>query len=254
MNILIPFRAELLKSKRTSLWYLLLTLSLFIPFLGYVDYFHMANNSTPQGNPWGPYLAERFQLLNIVILPLFTILVCTLLAQIEYRNNTWKQVLASPQKKYAIFFSKYAMVILMIILFLVLHNSLLFAVTALVDSRAANVWFKPHSPDWQMLFKYNLRTFICIQGISALQFWLGIRSRNFIPPIVIGFCLWLFAATLMLELRVVRADLHPYTYPMYAIFQEFEWKIPMLFAGSTVYAATFLALGFLDFSRRSHKN
>lgn len=253
MNMVLSFRAELLKSKRTSLWYLLLLLSLFIPFLGYVDYFHTANNSTPQGNPWGPYLAERFQLLNIVILPLFTILVCTLLAQIEYRNNTWKQVLASPQKKSAIYFSKYAMVMLMLILFLVLHNILLFAVTALVDSRAVNVWFKPHSPDWHMLLDYNLRTFICIQGISALQFWLGIRFRNFIPPIAIGFGLWLLAATLVLELRLPRADLHPYTYPIYAIFPDFESKLPGLFTGSALYATMFLLFGFFDFSSRSIK-
>ena len=253
MNILLSFRSELLKSKGTSLWYLLILLSLFIPFLGYVDYFHEANNAKPQGNPWGPYLAERFQLLNIVILPLFTILICTLFGQIEFRNNTWKQVLASPQKKYAIFFSKYAMVLLMIFLFVILHNIWLFVVTTLVDSRAANVWFKPHSPDWHTLMHYNLRTLVCVQGISALQFWLGIRFRNFVTPIGIGFGLWLVAAALTLELRLPRADLHPYTYPIYAFFREYEWRLPVFFAEALMFAALFLFLGFREFDRRSLK-
>jgi len=41
--------------------------------------------------------------LGSALLPLYVILICTLLLQIEYRDKTWKQVLSSPQKMIDIF-------------------------------------------------------------------------------------------------------------------------------------------------------
>jgi hypothetical protein len=53
-----------------------------------------------------------------MILPLFVILVSTLLPQTEYRSNTWKQLLASPQPLAQLYVSKFLLVQMLVILFL----------------------------------------------------------------------------------------------------------------------------------------
>lgn len=55
---------------------------------------------------------------GLVFLPLFVILLCTLLPQIEYRNNTWKQVFDSSQTKEAVFLARFLNINRLILLFL----------------------------------------------------------------------------------------------------------------------------------------
>lgn len=242
-------QSELLKTRRTSGWYLVVALSAFTAVLMAADFYATPANEVGQfiQDPWTSYLSQGFRLTNAVILPLLIILVCTLLPQLEYRNNAWKQVLASPQPKLMVFLAKYAVVLLFLLMILASLNFFVIALTPLIDYLRDDNLFQQHPIPVQLLISLNGRTFVCALGISALQFWAGLRFRSFITPIAIGLGLWFIGVALAFELKVIYADLHPYLYPIFVVFERFRdvWSLVMWRSiGCTVVV---LGLAYLDF-------
>jgi len=249
-------QSELLKTRRTAAWYLVVALSLFTAVLMAADFCTTPANEVGQSSddPWTIYLSQGFRLTNALILPLLIILICTLLPQLEYRNNAWKQVLASPQPKLMVFLAKYAVVLLFLLLILGSLNFFVIALTPLIDYFRGDDLFRQHPIPVQLLISLNLRTFVCALGISALQFWAGLRFRSFITPIAIGLGLWFIGVALAFELKVVHADLHPYLYPIFVVFDRFRdvWSVVMW--RSIGFMVVVLGLAYLDFQtpQRGH--
>src|SRR5690349_1843955 len=65
--------------------------------------------------PWEQHFGMGWNSLNSFLLPMYIILICAMIPQIEYKNNAWKQVFSSPQSTANIFFSKFLTVHLMIL-------------------------------------------------------------------------------------------------------------------------------------------
>ncbi|MFN2439690.1 MAG: hypothetical protein ABR503_10865, partial [Chitinophagaceae bacterium] len=97
----------------------------------------------------------------------------------------------------------------------------------------------------------NVNAYVSILAISAIQFWLGLRFKNFIIPIAIGFAMWLTGIMMLVAFKVPNADLFPYTYPAFSVFSEHKLMLNTIQLYSAGYAALFLILGFIHFK---HKN
>jgi hypothetical protein len=192
-----------------------------------------------------------FEMLTLAILPIFVVALCTLLPQIEFRNNTWKQLHASPQTKANVFIAKYLQVHMLILLLMVSFN--VFMAVAIVVahfiSPALNLLNKPFNTSAWVAF--NVNAYVAILAISAIQFWLGLRSKNFIIPIAIGFAMWLTDTMMLIAFQVSNADLFPYTYPAFSEISEHKLKLNTIHLYSAGFAALFLILGFMHFK---HKN
>src|SRR5215203_7500463 len=117
MNLLISLRSEILKTKRTAAFYFTLVGAAVIPFTFLLNLL-MDGIEDTRKDPLNSILKLHSEMNGLVIFPMFVILVCTLLPQIEYRNNTWKQLLSSPQTKWNIFLAKFINVQFFIFLFL----------------------------------------------------------------------------------------------------------------------------------------
>src|SRR5688500_8116733 len=105
MSLIISLRSEVLKTKRTAAFYFTLIGAAGIPL---ILLFMIASNGMPNDersakDPINFLFALSSEVSSICIFPLFVVLVCTLLPQIEYKNSTWKQVLTSPQTKGNVF-------------------------------------------------------------------------------------------------------------------------------------------------------
>ena len=87
-------------------------------YLGMLDLFFDGVQPDKRGIIFNEMFTTRFGMTGALSFPLFIILVCTLLPQIEYKNNTWKQVLTSPQTKWNIFLAKFINLQLFILLFI----------------------------------------------------------------------------------------------------------------------------------------
>ncbi len=124
MSFIISTKAELIKIKRSSSFWLSLIGSGVIPLIFFLTYVLMPekNYLRMQAHPWEMHLLQGWQAFAAFLLPMFVILICSQVPQIEYKNNTWKQVFASPQSIGNIFFSKNAAILLMILFLFLMFN------------------------------------------------------------------------------------------------------------------------------------
>lgn len=250
MNLLTSFRAELLKTKRTSSWYLAIAIPAIMPLLSIVGYDQANADDKIRSNPWRTYFTDGFQMTNFIILPMFVILICTLLPQIECRNNTWKQVLASPQRRRDIYAARYLHVVLMIGVFLVSYTVFALLAVAAIEFISPAYTFHAYPLELSMLLEFNLKTFACVLGMSALQFWMGLHFKSFVAPIAIGFGLWFVAGMMVFEWKLPYAYIHPFAYPIYSVLEKPEAQQHTYILGSMGYCLLFLIAGFLDFRGR----
>ncbi|MDB5196728.1 MAG: hypothetical protein JWP88_1099 [Flaviaesturariibacter sp.] len=251
MSLAISFRSELVKSKRTSVWYLCLVAAVLAPAFSYLDSTSSYRIADLRNDPWNIHLIGMGgRIFNMMILPFFLMLVCTLLAQLEYRNNTWKQLYLSPQTLLNVFISKYLIVQLSLLFVFVLTLFLMIASLFAVDLFKTDLNLRDHQFNWKRFVVFYGRMYITVLAISAFQFWLGLRFKSFIIPIVIGIALFLAATMMMEDHPWVHDDKFPYLYPLRNCFPKNLSESTTVLWGSLAYTAIFLVLGYLDFNRR----
>lgn len=257
MSFMISTQAELLKTKRTASSWLIVIASAFIPGV-YLLLFLLNPVETIKdmgSQPWSVYLSRSWQIFCDFILPIFIILLSTLVTQIEFRNNTWKQVFASPQSFGNIFFSKFLTIHLMIFAFLLLFNILVFMVGFIANLVNPGFAFLEHNVDWEMLFKLNFKTYISVLGISAIQYWLSLRFKNFVISTGIGLALWI-GGVIAWALQWEHIYKYPYAFTILSFGATQQPGRPFLEnheLNSIGYFVVFILIGFLDMKMRKEK-
>src|SRR3954470_19559272 len=127
MSFTTSVRAESIKVKRSAAFWLSLLGAGFIPFVFLLMYYFKPEVFIKKlsGAPWQNHFLQGWQGLSIFLLPMFVILTCSLITQIEFKNGTWKQVYASPQSIGNIFFSKMVIIHCMILFCFLLFSMFL---------------------------------------------------------------------------------------------------------------------------------
>lgn len=249
MNLIISTRSELLKTRRTASVYFLILGAAFIPLTLLLELCEGQDAAALAGDPWNRYFQEGFQGFCFALLPLFVVLAGTLLSQVEYRNHTWKQVLA-PQPLAALFFSKFLTLHLLIGLFFLVYNVLMAATVMVIGFTHPSLDLWTHSFDWGRWLRANGTAYGSMMALSAIQFWLGLRFKNFVTSIAIGLGLWLAGGMMVFELHWPHADLFPYAYSTMSMLPRYQARLPFILECSGVYTALFLLLAIADFNRR----
>src|SRR5258708_2689498 len=98
-TFLISTTTEFLKVRRTSVIWLTLLAAAFMPVINFFICIERPDVMVAKfmPDPWAVFLRFSWKNTVTIILPMFVILVNSMVLQIEYRNNTWKQVYASPR-------------------------------------------------------------------------------------------------------------------------------------------------------------
>lgn len=249
MNFVIATQAELLKTKRTaSTWLTLIGAAIAPGVLFLIITFNPADGALKElsRSPWKTAIDLSFLFVLAFTLPAYIILVATLLPQLEFRNNTWKQVYASPQPIGHIFFSKFAALQLMILSYFLLFNTLLLGAGVVLGIAHPGIPFLKDHLDIGSLLRYNGKAYIALLPISALQYGMALRFRGFVAPVGIG--LLLLAGTIVVLTFIPDyASQFPHAYPILSaelmtkdgrpLIENHEWN-------ALGYTAFFLLLGF----------
>ncbi|WP_315817523.1 ABC transporter permease [Paraflavitalea speifideaquila] len=137
-SFIINTKAEILKCRKTAAYWLTLLASVFVPLLSWLMLVAKPEHFVKKLKPdaWHIFMNMCWEPAAAFFLPMYVILVTSLIVQIEYRNNSWKQVYASPRSYADIFFSKFLVIHLMIIASLVLFN--VFMVISALTANALN--------------------------------------------------------------------------------------------------------------------
>lgn len=259
MNIIISTQTELLKTKRSAAFWLSIIAALFLPTLFSIGYSAESESIIRQiskkGNAWNFHLENAWQVANAFLFPMFIILICSLIPQIEYKNNTWKQVYASPQPLANVFFSKFISIHMMIFFFLVLFNLFLISFAIIINLFNSKFQFLDHNIDWLMLGRFCFKTYVAILGISAIQYWLSFRIKNFIAPVGIGLAL-IITSIILSEFGWKHIYKFPFAHPFLTLRYLDEPNRPLLEnheLNSIGYCVFFLVVGFLDLKFRKER-
>jgi lantibiotic transport system permease protein len=251
MTVFTILRSEILKSKRTAAFYLTLAGAVPIPAIFLLNVLTGGGDlKAISKDPINAIFEMGAERNGVLFFPMFVILICTMLPQIEYRNHTWKQVLAAPVTKANLFLAKLLNMNLLVLLFLV--ASIFFMLVAIVITHIAhpslNVLSQPFDP--ASLFLRTANTYATMVAVCSIQFWLGLRFRNFIAPVGIGIALWFTGMMMMFEFKSPMVEFFPYAFYLFPYMQENQSKMPQVALISAGYAVVFLLLAFLDFRKR----
>jgi len=255
MSFAISLRSEIVKTRRSAAFWLSVIGASFIPFLFFLMYSFKPEVFTVQlkTKPWELHFQHGWEALSIFLLPMFVILTCSLIPQIEFKNNTWKQVFASPQSLGNIFFSKYLTIHLMILLCFLLFNIFMILGAVSVNLINAKYTFFSNPVDWPALLRLSFKTYVSMLGISAIQYWISLRIKNFIAPIGIGLALLI---TSIIIIRWEHIAKMPYAHPALTFF-DIHKKSKHLLANhewnSIGYFFVFTALAFFDMKFRKER-
>jgi hypothetical protein len=257
MSLLLSVESELLKTKRTASFWLSIIAAAFIPALFFAAYTLKPEGAYKQleAQPWGTHFMYGWQSLSNFLFPMYVILICALITHIEFKNNAWKQVYAAPQSVAHIYFSKFITIHLVIFFFFVLFNLFMIISGVLVDVIHPKFTFLEKSIPFERLLKLSLKTYVSILGITAIQYWLSLRLKNFVAPVGIGLGL-LIAAIIASAFNWEHIFKIPFAHPALTLKYMMMPNRPYIEnheINSIIYFVLFMTLGYLDMNFKKEK-
>ena len=209
------FQSEWLKTKRSLTFWMVVIGGFFTPSIIIIARL-VRSSKVPElyasENFWDLLWKNSWESMAIFFLPLGAILSTSLIAQIEYKNNTWKQLHTLPLSYTTIFFTKLAVIVVLMLQFFVLFNIGIY-LSAVVPYLGISGTPYPSQPlPYDHFLRENLLYFIDTLPIVALQYLIALRFKNFLVPVGLGFVFWVGA---LASLSWSFGYLIPYAYPMY---------------------------------------
>ena len=193
MNFINSFQSEWLKKKRSLASWLVIVGAFFTPTIILLvrlkNYQALPKIYTTE-DFWTKLWFTTWESMMILLLPMGIILAAALIAQIEYKNNAWKQLHTTPQAYGTIFFAKLSVILVMMAELFVLFNLGMY-LSAIIPSLIFGSVPFPTAPFPIKEFLFgNINFFIECLPILALQYLISLQFKNFLVPIGAGFVIW----------------------------------------------------------------
>jgi len=246
------YASEWIKKKRSAADFLVIAGGFFIPVIVLFGRFNdfkdlPAANASPQ--LWNMLFMRCWQAMSLFFLPMGVILAASLVTQLEYKNNTWKQLHTTPQPLTNIYFTKLAVILTMMLQFLVLFNIGIYLV-GIIPALFKDVPY----PVQPFPFKYMLVTsgqyFTCCLPVIALQYLLSLQCKNFLVPIGVGLALYVAA---MFGLSWRYSYTMPYSYPALNFFAGKNHQPTTAVWWATAYFIVFMVAGYILYITKKEK-
>jgi hypothetical protein len=212
MEFINSLQSERLKIKHTPAKWICLLGSLFIPILYLAGFFKDKNSINSYGGPvnsWTTLFFNAWRFMAIAILPMSVILISSLVTQLEFKNNTWKQLHTTPQHFATIFFAKLSAIIILIFDLFLYFNAALILV-AIIPSLAFDHRLPDHHFPFAFYLQANAKIFLNCLPVIAIQYLLALQFKNFLVPVGVGF-LGMVASFIMVK-TTGYAYLSPYSH------------------------------------------
>lgn len=200
MTFIDSFQSEWLKKKRSLAAWLVVGGAFFTPLIITVARFknrHALPQAYAAEDFWQHAWNQAWESMAVFLLPVGIILATGLIVQIEYKNNAWKQLHATPQRLTTVFFAKLLVILIMLVQVFALFN-LGFYLSVMIPALVFSDVSFPAAPlPWRDFWAANVNFFVCCLPIVALQYLIGLQFRNFLVPIGVGFAVWFLGIGLL---------------------------------------------------------
>jgi len=251
-SFIINTKAEFLKSRRTLAYRAAFIAGSVLPLLYALAYiiYPKAFMAELGSMPWESHAKGSWQ-MGAAFFPMYVTVITSLVVQTEYKNNAWKLVYTQPRSYADIFFSKFVVIQLLIMGSLLLFNISIITSGYIADIFRPQYGFFETPPPIAAFARLTARIYIASLCITAIQYWLSLRFKNYITSLGIGIGLTIMAIAILQWDKVVY---FPYAFPILTYFKAMnvkglashEWY-------SLMYTAIALVLGFWNMVRRKER-
>ena len=142
---------------------------------------------------WNALWKSSWESMAVFFLPLGAILSTSLITQIEFKNNTWKQLHTLPLSYTTIFFSKLAVILVLMFLFFFLFNIGIYLAAVIPYLLVSGTPYPRQPLPFALFARENALYFLDCLPIVALQYLISLRFKNFLVPVGLGFAFWVGA-------------------------------------------------------------
>ncbi len=262
MNTLSYFtksiKNETLKLKSTFALWLAIISALFIPVIYFFYYLSKYESLVlPNGvNPWEKFMLEQINGTATLLIPMFIVLITSLIIQVEHKSSAIKYLFSLPVPKWSIYFGKLTVSIGLILFTYLLFFLAMLAAGTIVGLIHDELNFLDYFPNYQKPVKLLFRSFIAVLGMVGIQFWMSFRIKNFIIPLGIGIVL---VITGLIIYKAEESLYFPYAYSMTSLFPlsieetSITLWFPKVAILSLIYFLVFSTLGFFSIKRMNIK-
>ena len=248
MNFIYSVQSEWIKTKRSSASWLCIIGGFFIPLIYLLKFIYDGNSiNSYKVEIWKLLFNQMWQNMATFLLPMGVILASSLIAQLEFKNNTWKQVHASPQSFTRIFFAKFTVIALMTLKFFVFFN-----IGILVAGIVPSLLFDHKLPIQGIPITYFLRAnfnyFVTCLPILAIQYLISLKFNNFLVAVGIGL-LGLIGSLIGISWKHIY--LSPYSYSAMTVFpakKDFQ-----IYSYAFVYFLIIMAISYVIYISKKEK-
>lgn len=196
MTFIHAFHSEWLKRKRSFASTMVVAGSVFTPAIVLVVrliHYRGLPALYAAGGFWPAMWRSCWESMAIFFLPLGAIMATSLVTQLEFKSNGWKQLHALPLSAAVIFLSKLAVIVVMLVQFLALFNLGIY-VSAMLPALIVPGVPRPAGSFLALpLARENAMYFTGTLPIIAAQYLVSLRAHNALIPIGAGFLAWVGA-------------------------------------------------------------
>ncbi|WP_422106821.1 ABC transporter permease [Winogradskyella sp.] len=254
---IINIKNEVLKLKNTFAIWLCLLGGAFIPAIYFIYYTYKYETLIPVGNqnPWDKFLTDQIMSSASLLIPLYIVLITSLIIQIEHKSGAIKFLFTQPVPKWSIYFGKLTIVVVTVVATYVIFVLLMIVSGYLVGIIHKELMFLEYRPNLEFPIKLLFRSFIACLGIIGIQFWISFRFKNFIIPLGAGMIL---VITGLIIFQAEEALYFPYAYnrlSLFALSQEsgvYYW-FPHFSLYSFMYFILFSVYGYFNINKMDIK-
>ncbi|GAB3233694.1 hypothetical protein GCM10027346_21950 [Hymenobacter seoulensis] len=204
--------ADTLKLRRTAALRLALLSGAFPVLITFLIFFFKGHVILKAGgDPWPQFISMAWQTAGTLLLPLFVVLLTSLVVNIETKATAWKHLYAQPVGRGAVFGSKLLLILALNAVSLVLFVALLFGAGGLLILLRPKLGFQSYSLPMEAVSWMLVRTFVATLGLLAVQYIVSLYWRSFVVPVGVG--MGAVVATIAL-LSWEHVDKIPYSSPL----------------------------------------
>lgn len=185
--------SEWLKRKRTAAAWLVIIGGFFIPLLILIARLYESDGlAVASQNPkfWEIMYTRCWEFMGFFLLPLGVIMATSLITQLEFRNNSWKQLVTTPQSLTTIFLAKLSVILIMLLQFFLLFNIGIYLAGVVPCLFFPGVHYPAEAFPFTKFLTGSGQFFLDALPILALQYLVSLRFRNFLVPLGVGLGLY----------------------------------------------------------------
>ncbi|HEX8327167.1 MAG TPA: ABC transporter permease [Hymenobacter sp.] len=189
--------ADFLKLRRTpALWLTLAGGALPVLLNFCIIYFKGHQIIAKGADGWVKYASMSWQ-TAAVLLPLFVVLLTSLVVSVENQSEGWKHLFALPVGRVPVWLSKLLVLLALNLLAQLLFVGLMLAAGYLLEVLRPELHLSQFSPPFQVLGRLLVRTYVATLGIVGVQYVLGKWQKGFVLPVAVGMAGWVAGLTLL---------------------------------------------------------